>query len=53
MVSAIGKEINTFVAVCESLLSPTFMANDLSQKESHAIQFYLAALRAKFPALVD
>jgi hypothetical protein len=51
MVPPISKDINTFIAACETLLSPTIMPQDLTEHESRAIQYYLSALSAKFPAL--
>ena len=51
MVSPAGKDILTFVAACETLLSPAIVPKDLTEHESRAIQYYLAALSAKFPAI--
>jgi hypothetical protein len=51
MVSPVGKDILTFVAACETLLSPTIVPKDLTEHESRAIQYFLSALSAKFPAI--
>jgi hypothetical protein len=51
MISSIGKDINTFVIVCESLLAPGIMPDDLTERERQTIQYYLSALSVKFPAL--
>ena len=51
MVSPASKDINTFVAACETLLSPAIVVQDLTTRENQAIQYYLSALSVKFPAL--
>ena len=52
MVSPTSKDINTFVAACETLLSPAIMPQELSAREAQAIQYYLSALAVKFPAIL-
>ena len=51
MVPPISKDINTFVAACETLLDAAIQPKDLTEHESHAIQYYLSALSPKYPAL--
>ena len=53
MVPPVSKDINTFIAACETLLSPAIMSVDLTEHESRAIQYYLSALSAKFPAVLN
>ena len=53
MVSPVGRDINTFIAACETLLSPSIKREDLTEHESRAVQYYLSALSAKFPALSE
>jgi hypothetical protein len=53
MTTPIGKEINRFVAACEALLAPGITPKDLSELEGNAIQYYLSAMSAKFPALLS
>jgi hypothetical protein len=48
-----GRDINTFVSACETLLGITVATADLTEQEGQLIQYYIAALAAKFPALVD
>ena len=52
MVSPVGKDINTFVAACETLLAPAIRKEELTEHESRAIQYYLSALSSKFPAVL-
>ena len=47
-----GRDINTFVEASEMLLSHEVVAANLSLPEHQVIQFYLAALLAKFPAIL-
>ena len=48
-----GRDINTFVVACETLLGLDVTAADLTEQEGRIVQYYIAALAAKFPALVD
>lgn len=50
--SPYGKDIHTFMDACEALLQVEIVAADLSEQEGRIIQYYLAALAAKFPALL-
>ena len=51
MTTPAGKDINRFAAACEVLLAPDISPSDLTERESNAIQYYLSAMSAKFPAL--
>jgi hypothetical protein len=51
VITSIGKDINAFVAACETLLAPTILPKDLTEREGQIIQYYLSALSVKFPAL--
>jgi len=48
-----GRDINAFVSACETLLGINVTTADLTEQEGQLIQYYIAALAAKFPALVD
>jgi hypothetical protein len=48
-----GRDINTFVTACEALLGTNVATADLTEQEGQLIQYYIAALAAKFPALVE
>ena len=50
--SPYGRDINTFVEACELLLSNEVVAADFTLQENQVLQYYLAALGAKFPALL-
>jgi hypothetical protein len=52
-VSPHGRDINTFVSACETILGINVATADLTEQEGQLIQYYIAALAAKFPALVD
>ena len=51
-VSPYNRDILAFVEACETLLSVDSVILNLSRQESQVIQYYLAALGAKFPALL-
>jgi hypothetical protein len=51
-VSPTGKDLNTFVDACETLLRADIVAADFTLQESQIIQYYIAALAAKYPALL-
>jgi hypothetical protein len=53
MLSQTSKDINTFVTACEMLLAPGIIPQELTLRESQAIQYYLSALSVKFPALSE
>jgi len=53
IVSPHGRDINTFVSACETLLGIHVAAADLTEQEGRLIQYYISALAAKFPALVE
>ena len=53
IVSPHGRDINTFVSACETLLGINVATVDLTEQEGQLIQYYIAALAVKFPALVD
>lgn len=47
------KEITKFMAGCETLLDVGVVASNLTHTEHQIIEYYLAALSAKFPAIID
>lgn len=53
MVPPMSKDLNKFVAACETLLASAFIPAELTQTELQMIQYYLSALSAKFPALTN
>ena len=53
LMSPHGRDINRFVAACEALLEMNVATADLTEQEGQLIQYYIAALAAKFPALVE
>ena len=53
IVSPHGRDINTFVAACGTLLGTNIMTAELTEQEGQLIQYYIAALATKFPALVE
>jgi hypothetical protein len=48
-----GSYINTFMVACETLLRADIVASDFTEKESQIVQYYISALGAKFPALLE
>ena len=46
----ISKDVNAFVTACETLLEASIMRKDFICFETRAIQYYLSALSAKYPA---
>jgi hypothetical protein len=50
--SPYGRDINTFVDGCKLLLNTEIVAAELTPQQNQVIQYYLAALVAKFPALL-
>jgi hypothetical protein len=53
IVSPHGRDINTFVSACETLLGINVATAEFTEQEARLIQYYIAALAVKFPALVD
>ena len=53
LMSPYGKDMNAFVDACEKMLSIEVVAEDLIAQQNQIIQYYLAALMAKFPALLS
>jgi len=51
-VSPYSRDLNAFVDACTMLLSDDITAANLTVKEHQVLQFYLAAMIAKFPALL-
>jgi len=51
-VSPYNRDIMAFVDACESLLHDDIMVVNCSRQENLIIQYYIAALGAKFPALL-
>jgi len=47
----ISENVNAFVTACETLLEAAIMRNDFNLFETRAIQYYLLAMTAKFPAV--
>jgi hypothetical protein len=50
--SPYGRDINAFVDGCKMLLNVEILPADLTPQQNQVIQYYLAALVAKFPALL-
>lgn len=50
--SPYSRDINAFVDACTRLLSDNIAAASLTVKENQILQFYLAAMLAKFPAII-
>jgi hypothetical protein len=50
-VTPYNREIMAFADACETLLKVDSVVVNLTQQQSKVIQYYLAALGAKFPAL--
>lgn len=48
----LSKDVNKFVSACETLLEAAIMCKDFNAFETRAIQYYLLAMAAKFPAVV-
>ena len=51
--SPYGKDINAFIDACQKMLSVELVSSDLTPQQNQVIQYYLAALVAKFPALLE
>ena len=51
-VTPYNREILAFADACETLLKLDSMLVNLSRQQSQVIQYYLAALGTKFPALL-
>jgi hypothetical protein len=51
-VSPYGRDINTFVDGCKLLLNTEIVAAELTPQQNQVIQYYIAALAEKFPALL-
>lgn len=51
-VSPYNRDITLFVDACETLLNVDIGLTKLTVKEDQIIQYYIAALAAKFPALL-
>lgn len=50
--SPYSRDLNAFVDACVMLLSEDIVAASFTIKENQILQFYLAAMIAKFPALL-
>jgi hypothetical protein len=50
--SPYGKDINSFVDACKLLLNAEIVAAELTPQQNQVIQYYIAALIEKFPALL-
>lgn len=51
-VTPYSREIMAFADACETLLKLDSVVVNLTQQQSQVIQYYLAALGARFPALL-
>ncbi len=51
--SSYSRDINLFMVACDALLSIDIEQVELTHTEIKIIQFYISALREKFPALVN
>ena len=52
-VSPYNRDLTAFVDACTALLDEEVTAANLTVKESQLLQYYLAAMTAKFPALIE
>ena len=43
------KDINAFAVTCEALLSVDIVSENLNEIDNRLVQYYIAALAAKFP----
>jgi hypothetical protein len=46
------QDMKAFADACETLLRLEFVADNLSERDHQVIQYYIAALAAKFPSLL-
>jgi hypothetical protein len=51
-VGAYGRDINAFVDACKNMLAVEIVATEINLQQNQVIQFYLAAMAEKFPALL-
>ena len=50
--SPYGRDLNSFVDACKLMLNVEVVAAEFTPQQNQVIQFYLAALAEKFPALL-
>lgn len=46
------RDLNIFVIACDALLSLDTVPQDFTSQDHQVMQYYLAALTAKYPALI-
>ena len=51
-VNPYGRDLNVFVDACRNMLNVEIVAAEFSPQQNQVIQFYLAAMAEKFPALL-
>jgi len=51
-VSPYGRDINAFIDGCKLMLNIEVLATEFTPQQNQVIQFYLAAMAEKFPALL-
>jgi hypothetical protein len=50
--SPFGRDINAFVDACKLMLNAEIVATELTPQQNQVIQYYIAAMAEKFPAVV-
>jgi hypothetical protein len=51
-VNPYGRDLNVFVDACRNMLNVEIVAAEFTPQQNQVIQFYLAAMAEKFPALL-